>query len=45
MKKVESLIALLIKLGVINDTYYGTLTIKFQNGKIVNCIKEESIKL
>lgn len=45
MKKVELLIDILIKLGLIDETYYGSLTIKIQNGKIVNCIKEESIKL
>lgn len=45
MKKAELLIALLIKLGLIDETYYGSVIIKFQNGKIVNCTKEESIKL
>ncbi len=45
MKKIEQLINVLIKLGLIDETYYGTLTIKFQNGKIVNCTREESIKL
>ena len=25
--------------------FYGKITINFQNGKIVNCVKEESIKL
>ena len=46
MEKGEILISILIKLGLIDKAFYGKLTIKIQNGKIVgNCIKEESIKL
>jgi len=30
---------------LMNKGFYGKITINFQNGKIVNCVKEESIKL
>lgn len=40
MKNVELLISLLIKLGLIDKTYYGSITMKFQNGKMVNCAKK-----
>jgi hypothetical protein len=31
--------------ALIEAKFYGKVTINFQNGKIVNCVKEESIKL
>lgn len=43
--KAELLISLLIKLGIINDKYHGTIILKFQNGKFVNGVKKNSFKL
>lgn len=40
MKNLLALVSALIKGG-----FYGKLTIKFEKGKIIHCLKEESIKL
>ena len=40
LKKLMELLLALCK-----DGFYGSFTISFQNGKIVNCEKKESIKL
>ncbi len=39
LKKLTAILFDLCKNG-----FYGSFTIKFEHGKIVNCIKEESIK-
>ena len=39
------LIHLLIKLGLIDDKFFGKLTFDFQNGKVVHYTKTESGKL
>lgn len=37
---------LMVLVSILKETFfYGKLTIKFENGKIVQCLKEESIKL
>ena len=40
LKKLTAILFDLCKNG-----FYGSFTIKFEHGKITNCIKEESIKL
>ncbi len=40
LKKLVNLLFELAKNG-----FYGKFTISFQNGKIINCVKEESFKL
>ena len=40
LKKIAEMLFLLCR-----GNFYGKLTINFQNGKIVNCVKEESIKI
>lgn len=40
MKKLIEILA-----GLIDNKFYGSIKINFQNGKIVNCVKEESFKL
>ena len=39
------IIQLLIKLGLIDDKFYGKLSFDFQNGKVVHYTKTESGKL
>ena len=42
MEKLKRLYDLLKQL--VDARYFGTVIIKFQNGNIVNAVKEESIK-